>query len=319
MDKAPILGIVVPCYNEEAVFASTELQLRELLEDMQKKGMVSSESKVVYVDDGSSDNTWQLIEKACSDHSKFDAGVKLGHNVGHQNALIAGLDSTQDLCDCIITIDADLQDDISAIPEMVKKFREGYEIVFGVRESRATDTWFKKNTALTFYKLMKRLGVESEYNHADFRLMSRRAVKELLRYKETNIFLRGIVKRIGLKHTNVTYARKARKAGESKYPLMKMVNFAIEGISSFSVKPIRMVFMLGMIFIIIAICIFVYTIISYLRHDVVEGWTSLMLSIWFCTGVLLIALGIVGEYIGKIYLEVKERPKFVIEDKLGLD
>ena len=314
----PVLAIVVPCYNEKEVFNSSESQLRSLLGRMVENSLISPRSFAVYVDDGSSDDTWRLIEEAVASHPGIDCGIKLAHNVGHQNALLAGLETVANICDAVVTIDADLQDDIEAIPRMVEKFREGNEVVFGVRDSRDTDTWFKRNSASFFYKSMNRMGVESVNNHADFRLMSSRAVRELLRYKETNIFLRGIVPRIGLSQAQVSYDRKARTAGESKYPFWKMINFAVEGITSFSIKPVRMVFMLGAIFVVIALCILIYTLVRYFTHETIEGWTSLMLSIWFCTGVLLLALGIIGEYIGKIFLEVKERPRFVIEKKSGV-
>lgn len=313
MTAAPRLAIIVPCYNEEAVFNETERQLRALLVRMKGEGLVAESSFVEYVDDGSRDQTWELIEKASKAYPGEDRGVKLGHNAGHQNALLAGLETAVGECDITITIDADLQDDIEAIPRMVEAYRRGDEIVYGVRESRATDTWFKRNSAKAFYKTLNRLGVESLDNHADFRLMSARAVKELLRYKEDNIFLRGIVPRIGLPHSNVYYSRKARQSGETKYPLKKMVNFAVQGITSFSIRPVRMVFSLGMLFLIIATGIFIYTIVRYFNNDVIEGWTSLMLSIWFCTGVLLLCLGIIGEYVGKIFMEVKNRPRYVIE------
>lgn len=316
--KEPILAIVVPCYNEEEVLTATEQQLRQLLEEMKDKGMVSRGSRIVYVDDGSGDATWQMIAKAADEHPESDAGVKLAHNVGHQNALIAGLEVASEFCDMAISIDADLQDDISVIPAMVESFLNGNEIVYGVRSSRDTDTWMKRTTAVSFYKFMKTLGVESVYNHADFRLMSARAIKELLRYRENNIFLRGIVPRIGLKNATVEYDRKAREGGESKYPMRKMVNFALEGITSFSIKPIRMVMYMGILFIFFAFIIFIYAICSYISHSVIEGWTSLILSIWFCTGVLLISIGIVGEYIGKIYMEVKDRPRYMIEETRGM-
>lgn len=318
MNKIPVLTIVVPCFNEQEVFLSTERKLRELLESMKLSSEVSVESRVVYVDDGSKDSTWELIEKACADYPQTDAGVKLAHNVGHQNALLAGLEAVKDYCDIAISIDADLQDDITVIPEMVRKFKEGSEIVYGVRSSRETDTWFKRTTAVSFYRFMRSLGVETIHNHADFRLMSSRAIKELLRYKENNIFLRGIVPRIGLKHSQVEYSRKAREAGESKYPVRKMLNFAMEGITSFSIKPVRMVFLIGIVFVVIAFAIFVYAIWSYLHHSVIVGWTSLILSIWFCTGVLLISIGIIGEYIGKIFMEVKDRPRYMFEQVKGL-
>lgn len=316
-DKAPILAIVVPCYNEEEVFPNSEKQLRELVERMEGEKLIGESSFILYVDDGSRDLTWSLIEEATILYPGFDRGVKLGHNAGHQNALLAGMEVVKDKSDIIITIDADLQDDIEAIPRMVKDYLKGSEIVYGIRKSRDTDSWFKRSSAGLFYNTMKRLGVESVSNHADFRLMSSRAVKELLRYKETNIFLRGIVPRIGLNHSQVTYDRKAREAGETKYPLRKMLNFAMEGITSFSIKPVRLVFMLGALFVVVALCIFIYTLCRYFSDETIEGWTSLMLSIWFCTGIILICLGIIGEYVGKIFLEVKERPRFVIEKSSG--
>lgn len=315
----PTLAIVVPCYNEQEVFNSTELQLRLLIERMKSRSLISSGSFVVYVDDGSRDNTWQLIEEAAGLYPEIDRGIKLGHNAGHQNALLAGLDVVKDCCDMVITIDADLQDDIEVIPRMVEDYLNGSEIVYGVRDSRDTDSWFKRSSAGFFYNTMNRLGVESISNHADFRLLSSRAVKELLRYKERNIFLRGIVPRIGLANSQVKYNRKAREAGETKYPLKKMLNFAMEGITSFSIKPVRMVFMLGAIFVVVAFFIFVYTLYRYFSDETIEGWTSLMLSIWFCTGVLLLSLGIIGEYVGKIFLEVKERPRYVIEKVVGIN
>lgn len=314
----PKLAIIVPCYNEQEVFANTEFQLRTLLKEMVSEELVATESRIVYVDDGSRDATWSLIEKAVGEYA-IDCGIKLGHNSGHQNALIAGMETTVDQFDILITIDADLQDDIEAIPRMVKDYLKGSEIVYGVRESRDTDSWFKRSSALSFYKIMKKFRIESVYNHADFRLMSSRAAKELLRYKEDNIFLRGIVPRIGLRSSIVKYDRKAREAGETKYPIRKMISFAWEGITSFSTIPVRMIFMLGVIFMFISLCIFIYTLCRYFNNETIEGWTSLMLSIWFCTGVLLLGLGIIGEYIGKIFIEVKERPRYVIEKIKGLD
>lgn len=318
MNKAPRLAIVVPCYNEEEVFASTEVALRSLIAEMEGEGLVAPGSFVAYVDDGSKDKTWQLIERAAEEFPGIDCGVKLGHNAGHQNALLAGLEAVAGQCDAVVSIDADLQDDIRAIPKMVKEYIDGSEIVYGVRDSRETDTWFKRTSAEGFYKTMNRLGVESVSNHADFRLMSARAAKELLRYKENNIFLRGIVPKIGLRQSRVLYDRKPRQAGESKYPLRKMVNFAVEGITSFSIKPVRFVFLIGVIFMIVAFFIFIYTLCRYFSGETIIGWTSLMLSIWFCSGVLLVALGIVGEYVGKIFLEVKDRPRYVIEELKGL-
>lgn len=317
--SSPVLSIIVPCYNETEIFSTTEIRLRRLLEEMKSEGLIDSRSFVTYVDDGSSDSTWALISEASKRYAGIDCGVKLGHNSGHQNALLAGLECVKDHCNIAITIDADLQDDIEAIPEMVKLYLEGNEIVYGVRDSRSTDSWFKRNSALFFYRTLNRLGVESISNHADFRLMSSRAINELLRYKEDNIFLRGIVPRIGLKHAEVRYDRKEREAGISKYPLKKMINFAVQGITSFSIKPVRMVFSLGVIFVMVATFIFIYTLYRYFNDETIEGWTSLMLSIWFCTGVLLLGLGIIGEYIGKIFIEVKNRPRYVIEEQTGLN
>lgn len=319
IQSPPVLAIVVPCYNEQEVFLSTERQLRTLIERMEGEKTVALGSFVVYVDDGSKDSTWELISEAAAKYPGIVKGVKLGHNAGHQNALLSGLEAVKDMCDAAITIDADLQDDIEAIPRMVEEYEKGNEIVYGVRDSRETDTWFKRTTAHCFYRLMTRIGVESIDNHADFRLMSQRAVKELLRYKEDNIFLRGVVARIGLRHSQVKYDRKRREAGTSKYPLRKMLNFSISGITSFSIAPVRMVFSLGILFMIVAFCIFVYVICRYITHQVIVGWSSLILSIWFCTGVLLISLGIIGEYVGKIFLEVKERPRYVVEKKIGFE
>lgn len=316
---APRLAIVVPCYNEQEVFATTLRRLVGLLDEMEERGLVMPESRVVFVDDGSRDTTWRLIEESVASHPGRVAGVRLGHNAGHQNALLAGLSAVADVSDAAVSIDADLQDDPLAIIRMVELYRRGYDVVYGVRRSRTTDTWFKRNTALAFYRMMERMGVESVYNHADFRLMSARAVRELLRYKESGIFLRGIVPRIGFRQARVEYDRTAREAGESKYPLRKMINFAVDGITSFSVRPVRMVFWLGMVFMAIAFCIFVYTMVRYFSHATIEGWTSLMISIWFCTGIVLLALGIIGEYVGKIFMEVKDRPRFTIDTVIGVN
>lgn len=308
----------MPCYNEEEALPLSAPHLEQLAATMMADGAIASGSKIIYVDDGSRDATWQTIESLCV-ASSLCRGVKLAANSGHQAALLAGLTYSLDDFDAFVTIDADLQDDIMAIPKMARLYREGYDVVYGVRESRQTDTWFKRNTALAFYNVMRGLGVRSVYNHADFRLMSRRAVADLLQYRESNLFLRGIVPLVGYRQTEVKYDRKARKAGESKYPLKKMVNFAIDGITSFSVKPVRMVFTIGLLFLLVAIGILVYVLIRFFCGDTIEGWTSLMLSIWFCTAVTLISLGIVGEYIGKIYIEVKGRPRFVIECTAGTE
>lgn len=291
--------------------------LINLLNSMIKSSLISDDSRILFVDDGSSDNTWNIISEL-ADLKKVCA-IKLAANAGHQNALLAGLEYSVKYADMMITIDADLQDDINAIPQMVQKFNNGIDVVYGVRRERKTDSWFKRNTALCFYKLMQKLGVKSVFNHADFRLMSKRSVMSLLQFGERNLFLRGLVPLVGYPTDYVYYNRSARMAGESKYPLRKMLNFAVDGITSFSVKPVRMVLSIGLIFVFIAICIFVYTLASYLNGKAISGWASIILSIWFIGGCILIGLGIIGEYIGKIYIEVKRRPRFIIEKYLGND
>lgn len=306
------LYIVVPCYKEEAVLPETNRQLCSLLQSLISSGEIDERSRVMYVDDGSPDTTWQLIEQY-SASSNLVCGVKLAANSGHQHALLAGLHTAKTMCDMTVSIDADLQDDINAIREMVKLYHEGNDIVYGVRQSRETDTFFKRNTALAFYKVMKWLGVRSVYNHADFRLMSRRAVEQLCRYRERNLFLRGLVPLLGYPSASVSYDRKERQAGESKYPLKKMIAFAAEGITSFSSFPLRILLRTGMAFIVVSVAILTYVLYRYITHDVVPGWASLMVSIWFVGGCVLSGLGIVGEYIGKIYIEVKDRPRFNVE------
>jgi glycosyltransferase involved in cell wall biosynthesis len=310
----PILYIVVPCYNEEEVLRETNSRLTALLRRLVDEGKVSADSRVMYVNDGSRDRTWQLIRQF---HDEGPVrGVNLAGNVGHQHALLAGMTVAKDLCDVLVSIDADLQDDIEAIPAMLARFADGCDIVYGVRKERKTDTFFKRNTALAFYKLMRALGVKSVYNHADYRLMSKRAVEQLCRYKERNLFLRGIVPLVGYRTDTVYYDRSARLAGESKYPFSKMLNFAIDGITSFSVKPLRLIVALGIAMVIMSLAIFVYVLTAYAQDNVVPGWSSLMISIWFVGGCTLISLGVVGEYIGKIYIEVKERPQYNIEELL---
>lgn len=310
----PILYIVVPCYNEEEVLRETNSRLTALLRRLVDEGKVSADSRVMYVNDGSRDHTWQLIRQF---HDEGPVrGVNLAGNVGHQHALLAGMTVAKDLCDVLVSIDADLQDDIEAIPAMLARFADGCDIVYGVRKERKTDTFFKRNTALAFYKLMRALGVKSVYNHADYRLMSKRAVEQLCRYKERNLFLRGIVPLVGYRTDTVYYDRSARLAGESKYPFSKMLNFAIDGITSFSVKPLRLIVALGIAMVIMSLAIFVYVLTAYAQDNVVPGWSSLMISIWFVGGCTLISLGVVGEYIGKIYIEVKERPQYNIEELL---
>lgn len=307
-----VLAIVVPCYNEEEVLPQTNQQLRGLLDTMMRDGLVGQGSYLLYVDDGSRDRTWMIIEG----YSNSDAhvrGLKLAGNVGHQNALMAGLETTRQDADIIVSIDADLQDDIKAIPEMVKKYDDGCDIVYGVRRKRTTDTLFKRTTAQMFYRFMSGMGVKSVYNHADFRLMSQRAVDALCQYEERNLFLRGLVPLLGYKTDQVLYDRLERQAGESKYPLSKMLSFAIDGVTSFSVKPLRLIFDLGLIFLLISLCILIYVIMALCQGRGVQGWASLMLSIWFVGGCVLICLSIIAAYIGRIYTEEKHRPRYNIE------
>ncbi len=306
------LSIVVPCYNEEPVLQETTVRLSAVLDSLVKKRKISSDSFILYVNDGSRDKTWTLIA-SLHVRNPYVKGLNLAGNVGHQNALMAGLMTAKGYADVLVSIDADLQDDVSVIEEMVDQYKEGYDIVYGVRSSRDSDTFFKKNTALAFYKLMSWLGVKSVYNHADCRLMSRRAVEQLGNYKERNLFLRGIVPLIGYETTSVYYRRSERFAGESKYPLSKMFNFAIDGITSFSVRPLRLIATFGFLFLLCSLVAVVYTLYVYFNGETVAGWASLMLSVWFLGSLILIAIGITGEYIGKIYLEVKERPRYNIE------
>ena len=296
------LAIVVPCYNEE-----------EVLNDLAAKNKIDKSSFILFVNDGSKDRTWELIEEEHSLYPDQVCGVKLAGNVGHQFALTAGLLTAMERSDVTVSIDADLQDDVAVIEEMIDKFHEGSDIVYGVRKERKTDTFFKRTTAQAFYKLMALMGVKTVYNHADFRLMSKRAVEQFSRYKETNLFLRGMMPLIGYQTDSVYYDRKERVAGESKYPLKKMLALAFNGISSFSVKPISMIMGLGIFIIICSVLAAIYALISYFTGRVVPGWTSLILSIWFLGGLQLLAVGMVGQYIGKIYMEVKQRPRYNIE------
>ena len=316
MDK---LAIVVPCYNEEEVLKIASSALREVIEDLIRKGKISDESFVLFVNDGSTDRTWELIEEEHDAYPTRVCGVKLAGNVGHQFALTAGLLTAKDISDVTVSIDADLQDDVSVIEEMIDKFHAGCDIVYGVRKERKTDTFFKRTTAQAFYKLMNFMGVKTVYNHADFRLMSKRAVEEFSKYKETNLFLRGMMPLLGYQSDNVYYNRKERAAGESKYPVKKMLALAFNGISSFSVRPISLITGAGIVIIFLSILAAIYALISYFTGHVVQGWTSLILSIWFLGGMQLIAIGLVGQYIGKIYLEVKGRPRYNIEKILTRD
>lgn len=309
------LYLVIPCYNEQEVLHETARQLKEKMESLKSRNMISDKSRIVFVNDGSKDNTWQIIEELHQSDSIF-RGIKLSRNKGHQNALMAGLMTVKNECDAAISLDADLQDDINAIDAMVEKFREGCDIVYGVRSARKTDTFFKKFTAESFYKIMEKMGVEVTYNHADYRLMSKRALDALEQFKEVNLFLRGIVPMIGYKTDCVYYERKERFAGESKYPLKKMIAFAMEGITSLSVKPIGMITALGVGIFTISIIMLIYFLVRHFMGQTVEGWTSLAVSVWAIGGLQLLAIGIIGEYIGKIYLETKARPKFIIEKYL---
>ncbi|MCQ6559475.1 glycosyltransferase family 2 protein [Paenibacillus mendelii] len=313
MKESPTLGIVVPCYNEEAVIGETISQLSKIMKEMMDEGLVSQASFLMFVNDGSRDRTWELIEENRKSNPLV-SGVKLSGNVGHQNALLAGLMTAKELADCVISIDADLQDDVKAIREFVVKYKEeGCEIVYGVRQSRKTDTFFKRTTAQGFYRFMDRMGVKVTYNHADYRLMSKRALHELERFKEVNLFLRGIVPMIGFKTGIVFYDRLDRFAGESKYPLPKMLAFAFEGITSLSVRPIRFVTLMGFGLSLVSLFAVIYAVASKLLGNTVSGWTSLILSVWFLGGVQLLALGLIGEYIGKIYKEVKRRPLYIVD------
>ena len=315
MNEIKTLYILVPCYNESEVLPISSKVFKEKIYDLINKNMVSDKSKVVFVDDGSKDDTWEIIENLHKEDPVF-SGVKLSRNRGHQNALLGGISTIINDCDLIVTIDADIQDDVNAIDKMVTEYYKGAEIVYGVRGSRATDTFFKRFTAQSFYKLMNLMGVDTVYNHADFRLMSSKAASGLLEFKEVNLFLRGMVPLIGYKTASVTYDRAPRPAGESKYPLKKMLSFAFDGITSFSVKPIRFIFFIGVISLFISILLSLYAIISHITQHTVAGWTSILLTVCFFGSLQLIATGIIGEYIGKIYLEVKQRPRFIIEKYL---
>lgn len=308
-----ILTIVVPCFNEEEVLPETTKELSQILTDLINANKVSSDSKLLFVNDGSKDKTWEIISDY-SERYSYVTGIKFSRNYGHQNALIAGMTTANNYSDMIITIDADLQDDVKAIPEMVDKYIDGYDVIYGVRNSRDTDTAFKRKTALFFYKMMGKLGVNLVPDSADYRLLSHRATSSLLQYKERNLFLRGMVPLVGYKSTKVYYARKERFAGESKYPLKKMINFAFDGITSFSVAPIHLILNLGILIVLVSFVMMIYALVRKAMGDVVTGWSSLMLSIWFLGGVQLISISVIGEYVGKVFSEVKRRPRYTIEE-----
>ncbi|MBR2284485.1 MAG: glycosyltransferase family 2 protein [Ruminococcus sp.] len=314
MTKPEILYMVVPCYNEEAVLHETAKRLKEKYQSLISRELISPDSRVVFVNDGSRDKTWSIISELHETDPKFFSGINLAHNSGHQNAVLSGLMTVKELCDMAITMDADLQDDINTIDEMVQKYYEGNQVVYGVRSARDTDTFFKRTTAEGFYKFMKVMGADVVYNHADFRLMSRRVLQELANFREVNLFLRGMVPLIGFQSCEVTYERAERFAGESKYPLKKMLAFAINGITSFSVKPLKLITSVGLIMSVISVIAILWSIIGKLLGSTEHGWSSTMCSIWFIGGLQLLALGIIGEYIGKIYSEVKARPRYIVAD-----
>lgn len=313
MDK--ILYLVIPCYNEEEVLSETSTRLLDKINTMINNEDISKESKILFVNDGSKDKTWDIIEDLYNKNSIF-SGVNLSRNKGHQNALLAGLMVAKEHADMVISLDADLQDDINVIDEFVKEYYSGSDIVYGVRSSRKTDTFFKRTTALGYYKVMNRLGVDLIYNHADYRLMSKRAIEGLSEFKEVNLFLRGIVPLIGYKYSIVEYERHERFAGESKYPLKKMLAFAWDGITSFSIKPIRIITSLGFSIFILSLIALVYSLVVKFMGKTQAGWTSLTISIWMIGGIQLLSLGVIGEYIGKIYNETKSRPRYIIKDIL---
>ena len=304
--------LVLPCYNEEAVLHETSSRLKVKMNQLISENKISKDSRVTFVDDGSKDNTWSIIEELKESDELF-AGVKLSRNRGHQNALLAGLMTVKDYCDAAISLDADLQDDINVIDKFIDRFIDGCDVVYGVRSDRKTDTVFKRTTAQGFYKVMKLLGVDIVYNHADYRLMSKRALDALEEFEEVNLFLRGIVPLIGYKSDVVLYERNDRFAGESKYPLKKMLSFAFEGITSFSVKPIKLILDIGLIMFTTSLLFLIYFIALWCLGKTVEGWATIVVSIWMLGGVQLLCLGVIGEYIGKIYIETKKRPKFIID------
>ena len=313
--KRSILYIVIPCYNEQSVLRETEKRLSAKIAQMTENGLISDKSRIVFVDDGSTDDTWGLIKEMYEKHNHV-TGIRSSRNRGHQNTLLEGLMTVRDDCDITISMDADLQDDIEALDDFVKQYYAGCEIVYGVRSDRKTDTWFKRTSAQMFYRLLRLLGVNVVYNHADYRLMSRRALEELSGFGEVNLFLRGMVPLIGLKTGVVRYERNRRFAGESKYPLKKMIAFALDGITSFSIRPIRIITWTGVLLFGISVCLLVYFFAGYLMGKTIRGWASLVISIWGISGLQLLALGVIGEYVGKMYMETKGRPRYIVEEYL---
>lgn len=308
------LNVVIPCYNEEEVLQETHRQLTELVDSMVKENLLT-ECDVLYVDDGSNDKTWDVIEELQA-HGQYVHGLKLAHNVGHQNALWAGLEYSVGKCDAVVTIDADLQHDIQKIRDMILAYQDGYEIVYGVRNTRATDSKFKKRTALAFYKMMRKMGVDLIPNHADYRLLGKNALQALSEFPERNLFLRGMVRLLGFKETNVYFDCNERFAGKSKYTTKKMFAFAMDGITSFSVQPLRIITLIGLLCLGISIVEIIYILVAYFQGRTIQGWASLLFSMWFLGGLLLFSIGVVGEYVGKIYKEVKRRPRYIIEKQI---
>lgn len=307
-----ILYVVIPCYNEEAVLPETSKRMKEKMTSLIERNMISKKSRVVFVNDGSKDQTWEIICRLHEEDALF-SGINLSRNRGHQNALLAGLMTVKEIADMVISMDADLQDDINAMDEMIEKYHKGIDIVYGVRNKRQTDTFFKRFTAEGFYRLMDLLGANTVFNHADYRLMSKRALEGLAQFQEVNLFLRGLIPMIGYPSDVVYYERGERFAGESKYPLKKMLAFAVEGITSLSVKPLRMITNVGFFVFVMSIVMLIYSFIRHFMGETIVGWTTLMGSLWAIGGLILLALGIVGEYIGKIYMETKGRPTFIVE------
>lgn len=309
------LYLVIPCFNEEEVLRQTRDVLKNKISSLIKSKKISKDSKVVFIDDGSIDNTWNLILDFHKTDKTF-SGIKLSRNRGHQNALLAGLMTVKDEADIVITLDCDLQDDIDVIDDFIEEYHKGNDIVYGVRKSRKTDTFFKRNSAIMLYKLMRFMGVEIIYNHADYRLMSKRSILELENFKEVNLFLRGMVPLIGFKSSIVNYDRKERYAGKTKYPLKKMISFALDGITSFTIKPIRFITLIGFVIFLISIIMLIYTLVRHAYGQTIIGWSSVMTSVWAIGGLQLLSIGVIGEYIGKIYLETKARPRYIVEEYL---
>lgn len=309
---AKILYLVIPCYNEEEVLTDTAGKLDKKMKELMAEGLIDVRSRIIFVNDGSMDLTWKIIEDLHNKDTLF-GGINLTRNRGHQNALLAGLMTVKDDADIVISLDADLQDDINVFDEMIQKNNEGYDVVYGVRNDRRKDSFFKRHTAQMFYKLTNKLGGDLIYNHADFRLMSKRALEGLAQFEEVNLFLRGIIPLIGYPSTIVEYERKERLAGKSKYPFRKMMSFAIEGITSLSIKPMKFVTGMGIFVFLASIAMMIYAFVSYFTGKVVAGWTSILISVWAIGGMVLLGLGVVGSYIGKIYLETKKRPRYIVE------